>query len=207
MIQAFTTQIYKAALIANKSSLNRLLNPLIDDIENLLASDNAGHIWSKNNYVSGYTSYGSVDRLHQVLPSFKKLEKELLKHVADYVKSLDYDISMKDLSLSHCWVNVMPEGAQHTAHIHPLSVISGTFYLQIPKGASAIKFEDPRLGLFMNAPVLKAKARLKNKRFIALTPQEGDVVLFESWLRHEVPRNKTSEPRISVSFNYGWKSK
>jgi uncharacterized protein (TIGR02466 family) len=30
------------------------------------------------------------------------------------------------------------------------------------------------------------------------------VLLWESWLRHEVTANAARSPRISVSFNYGW---
>jgi uncharacterized protein (TIGR02466 family) len=204
MIQAFVTQIYNQPL-SSKKAQSSLVNELLEDVENLLVSDEAGHKWSNKNYVSGYTSYGSVDQLHRVFESFKKLEKQLKVHLKNYLESLEYDISPKDLVLSHCWVNVMPEGAQHSAHIHPLSVISGTLYLQIPKGSSPIKFEDPRLGFFMNSPIPKARAKLHNQRFLNLKPNEGDVVLFESWLRHEVPKNTTKEPRISVSFNYGWK--
>jgi len=204
MIQAFVTQIYNKPL-ANPKTLRSLGNQLLEDVENLLASDEAGHDWSEKNYVSGYTSYGSVDKLHMVMPSFKKLEQALEIHLKSYLNALEFEISAKDLYLSQCWVNVMPEGAQHTAHIHPLSVISGTMYLQLPKDSSPIKFEDPRLGFFMNAPMPKLKAKLINQRFITLKPDEGDVVMFESWLRHEVPLNTTAEPRISVSFNYGWK--
>lgn len=204
MIQAFTTQIYNQPLAAPKK-LRSLGNSLLEDIENLLASDEAGHKWSEKNYVSGYTSYSSADQLHRIFKSFKVLEQTLEVHLKSYLASLEYDIKPSDLYLSQCWVNVMPEGAQHTAHIHPLSVLSGTVYLQLPKGSSPIKFEDPRLGLFMNSPTPKVKAKLSNQRFITLKPDEGDVVLFESWLRHEVPQNTTAEPRISVSFNYGWK--
>lgn len=204
MIQAFVTQIYNKPLSTPKT-LRSLSNKLLEDVENLLASDEAGHSWSDKNYVAGYTSYGSVDKLHLIMANFKKLEQALEIHLKNYLSSLEYDIKASDLYLSHCWVNVMPEGAQHTAHIHPLSVISGTFYLQLPKGSSVIKFEDPRLGFFMNSPMPKANAKTANKRFLSLKPKEGDVVLFESWLRHEVPQNTTKEPRISVSFNYGWK--
>lgn len=207
MIEAFVTQIYKKRLIEKQTQVNSLNISLVDDVENLLASDEKGHQWSEKNYIDGYTSYGSIDKLHTVLPSFKKLEKHILTHVKNYIESLDYEIKVSDLSMSHCWVNVMPKGAQHTLHIHPLSVISGTYYLQIPKGCSAIKFEDPRLGFLMNTPNLKAKSQFKNKRFINVEPSEGDVVLFESWLRHEVPRNQTEEPRISISFNLGWNHK
>jgi len=34
--------------------------------------------------------------------------------------------------------------------------------------------------------------------------QAGTLVLFESWLRHEVPPNPAASPRISISFNYNW---
>lgn len=204
MIQAFVTQIYNQPL-ASPKVLRPLANNLLEDVENLLASDEVGHQWSEKNYVSGYTSYGSVDKLHLVFPGFKELEKALEKHLKNYLAALEYEIEAKDLYMSQCWVNVMPAGAQHTAHIHPLSVISGTVYLQLPKKSSPIKFEDPRLGFFMNSPMPKVKAKITNQRFITLKPDEGDVVLFESWLRHEVPQNTTNEPRISVSFNYGWK--
>ncbi len=204
MIQAFVTQIYNQPLAAPKN-LHSLGDRLLEDVENLLASDEAGHRWSEKNYVSGYTSYSSADKLNMIFSSFKKLEQTLEIHLKSYLNALEYEVKSKDLYMSQCWVNVMPQGAQHTAHIHPLSVISGTVYLQLPKGSSPIKFEDPRLGLFMNAPMPKLKAKLANQRFITLKPDEGDVVLFESWLRHEVPQNTTAEPRISVSFNYGWK--
>jgi uncharacterized protein (TIGR02466 family) len=32
----------------------------------------------------------------------------------------------------------------------------------------------------------------------------GKLVLFESWLRHEVPPNPVAAERVSISFNYGW---
>jgi uncharacterized protein (TIGR02466 family) len=32
----------------------------------------------------------------------------------------------------------------------------------------------------------------------------GQVVLFESWLRHEVPPNPSSADRVSISFNFSW---
>lgn len=98
----------------------------------------------------------------------------------------------------------MPEGAFHTMHIHPLSVISGTYYVQTPKNCSAIKFEDPRMVGFMASPPRAEKAQERNQRFVELKPQAGHVVLFESWMRHEVPQNLSSTERISISFNYDW---
>jgi uncharacterized protein (TIGR02466 family) len=90
----------------------------------------------------------------------------------------------------------MSKGVRHTQHLHPHSVISGTFYLS--PATTPLKFEDPRLGLFMNSPMRK-------NLFHEIYPQPGDLVLFESWLRHEVPAHKSAQKRVSLSFNYDWK--
>jgi uncharacterized protein (TIGR02466 family) len=56
----------------------------------------------------------------------------------------------------------------------------------------------------MNTPAVKEKAALRNQRFIEVQPSAGYVILFESWLKHEVPMNLSKKDRISISFNYGW---
>ena len=40
------------------------------------------------------------------------------------------------------------------------------------------------------------------QQFVYFQPVAGDVLLWESWLRHEVPMNLAEDHRISVSFNY-----
>ncbi len=74
----------------------------------------------------------------------------------------------------------------------------------MPKGTSAIKFEDPRLAIMMAAPARKENTRPELKNFIYMEPKLGEVLLWESWLRHEVQMNMADEERISVSFNYNW---
>jgi uncharacterized protein (TIGR02466 family) len=56
----------------------------------------------------------------------------------------------------------------------------------------------------MAAPPRKADAPRELRSFVYIAPKVGDVLLWESWLRHEVPLNMADEERISVSFNYGW---
>jgi uncharacterized protein (TIGR02466 family) len=197
MHSLFITQVYQSKIKTNLASL-------IEESAQIEKADGAGREWSKQNYHSSYTSYGSWDQLYRLSSEFEKLQKKIDSHVMKYAKSLDYDLPKGALKMNSMWVNIMRPGAQHTAHIHPHSVISGTYYLQTPPGCSSIKFEDPRLGFFMNAPVVKQSAKKANQRYVSLQPRAGDLILFESWLRHEVPRNETKKPRLSVSFNYGW---
>lgn len=201
----FSTQIYHEKLMPRGQKLNRLIKDVKTEAFQIEAMDDVGYTWSLTNYKNGYTSYSSQDQLHKLSSTFSGLESKIRRHVQKYLERLDYQANVDDLVMTDFWVNIMYPNTIHTAHIHPHSVISGTFYVSTPKGCSGIKFEDPRLGFFMNSPEVKPGARLYNQRFLELKPQAGDIALFESWLRHEVPLNSSKEPRISVSFNYGWK--
>lgn len=180
------------------------LKSLTEEAFLIKKADHIGQKWSELNYHGSYTSYGSWDQLYMMSSEFNKLKSKIDLHVLKYAKKLDFEIKKDSLKMNSMWLNIMENGAQHTAHIHPHSVFSGTYYVQTPPNASSIKFEDPRMGFFMNSPLVKPKAKTVNQRFVSLQPKAGDLVLFESWLRHEVPRNQSSKPRLSISFNYDW---
>lgn len=168
--------------------------------------DEAGQAWCEENDFPGYTSYASLTDLGWRFPIFADLIKMLDAHVAAFVKTLDFDLGDRKIVLEDLWINILPEGGIHTAHIHPHSVISGTTYVAMPEGASAIKFEDPRHAMMMAAPPRRKDARDELKTFVYFAPKVGDILLWESWLRHEVPMNMSEDHRISVSFNYKWES-
>lgn len=198
----FVTRLYRAELTG--AGARRLLGELETACRALAADDRAGLQWCADNDYPGYTSYASLDDLPDRFPPFADLTAELDGHVAAFARDLDLDLDGRKLRLDSLWVNVLPEGGYHTAHIHPHSVISGTLYVAVPKGASALKFEDPRLPQMMAAPPRKAKARRENQTFVTVEPKAGTVLMWESYLRHEVPVNKARTERISVSFNYRW---
>ena len=166
--------------------------------------DEAGLEWCEANGYPGYTSYASLSDLPWRFPIFDDLVKQLNKHVADFAKDLEFDLEGKELKLEDIWINILPEGGIHTGHLHPHSVISGTTYVSLPEGSAAIKFEDPRHPMMMAAPARVKEAREELKQFVYVAPKVGDVLLWESWLRHEVPMNMAEAERISVSFNYSW---
>jgi uncharacterized protein (TIGR02466 family) len=98
----------------------------------------------------------------------------------------------------------MGRGAVHGLHLHPLSTISGTYYVATPAGTPGLKFEDPRLERFMGAPPRLRTARRANRRWVTFAARAGALLLFESWLRHEVAPNPRAAERVSISFNYNW---
>ena len=168
----------------------------------LAAEDRAGQRWSKDHGYGGYTSYASLNDLTRRASIFADLERAIAKHVTSFARELQFDLGGRRLALDSLWINVMNKGAVHTPHIHPHSVISGTYYVTVPARSGAIRFEDPRLGLMMAAPPKKPNARAENRSFVDIAPKAGTLLLWESWLRHGVEPNGARGQRISVSFNY-----
>lgn len=198
----FVTRLYRAAL----SEQGKPIDPTEMEQSCLVIAedDEAGQEWCEENGYAGYTSYASLSDLAWRFPIFKDLVKVLDNHVAAFANDLQFDLGEKKLKLDSMWINILPEGGIHTSHIHPHSVISGTTYVAMPAETSTIKFEDPRSAMMMAAPTRLKDAREEMRQFIYVQPAVGDVLLWESWLRHEVPMNMAEDDRISVSFNYGW---
>jgi uncharacterized protein (TIGR02466 family) len=142
--------------------------------------------------------------MQQVSPTFERLERGLRRHLKAFVNALELDMTGRELAMTDCWVNIMPLQVAHSMHLHPLSTISGTYYVQTPRGTPGLKFEDPRLERFMASPPRRADARPENQPWSIVPAEAGKLVMFESWLRHEVPANTVPGERVSISFNYNW---
>ncbi|MDB6168630.1 MAG: hypothetical protein JWM88_1494 [Verrucomicrobia bacterium] len=198
----FATSIYQAPLRAAGSG--RFNAELADECRRLRDYDAAGRRWSAKNYPGGYTSYASMSELHRFSSTFGGLEKNLLAHVRAFGRALDFDLRGRTVRMSDCWVNIMPPRVAHSLHLHPLSFVSGTYYVVTPRGCPGLKFEDPRLSRFMAAPPRTAAAGAANRAHVTYPAKAGEVILFESWLRHEVAANQSEDERISISFNFSW---
>lgn len=187
----FPTLVHHAPLCLPASFLAQIL----DECRRIRAADAEGRAWSRKHYPGGFTSYASLCRLHRSFSTFMQLESRLGRPVRAFARRLKWDVDLRRLKMTDCWVNLMPRGVAHTLHLHPESVVSGTFYVKTPPGSPGLKLEDPRLDRFMAAPY-------RPGTHVVVPAQAGSVVLFESWLRHEVPPNGAAGERVSVSFNY-----
>ncbi len=192
----FTTPLYQADL-GDAAPVDALAHAL----GVLAREDRAGINWSREHGYNGYTSYASLNDLPQRDPDIAALVRLIDRHVARFADLAGMELPKK-LRLDSLWVNVMQPGASHSGHIHPHSVVSGTFYVAIPDGAGGIRFEDPRLPMLMAAPLRRANADESQQSFVTIQPQAGMLLLWESWLRHAVLPHQGKGQRLSISFNY-----
>ena len=138
----------------------------------------------ERNYAGGYTSYYDRHHVHDDEP-FASLMTEIMRHAQAYMPP-----ARGYLAPDKSWFSIMPSGGFHPAHAHPMSYLSGTFY---PKSLGEIAFHDPRIGA--------VAASFTPDPIIVYQAVAGRVIMFPSWLLHEVPVNRSSEDRLSFSFN------
>lgn len=96
------------------------------------------------------------------------------------------------------WINLHDRGGFNFLHLHEGSLLSGSFYLQVPPGSGEFVFRDPRPGVihgFIKGPVPNGYVD------IHLAPSDGLLVLFPCWIEHYVEPHDSDEPRITIAFN------
>ncbi len=68
--------------------------------------------------------------MHELSPTFAQLQRRLDRHVKAFARKLEFDLDGRELTMTDCWVNIMPQHVVHGLHLHPLSTISGMYYVQ-----------------------------------------------------------------------------
>ena len=192
----FVTKLYEAHVADEQ-----LLEKLAHSIRSLAEDDVAGLRWSREHRYSGYTSYASLNDLPRRDPGFAELAKILTRHASGFADECAFDLPRRP-KLDSLWANLLKGGGHHSGHIHPHSRISGTFYVEVPAGSGPIRFEDPRLPLMMAAPPRAKDASEELQAFVSVDPAPGLLLMWESWLRHEVLPGTGRGERLSISFNF-----
>jgi uncharacterized protein (TIGR02466 family) len=94
----------------------------------------------------------------------------------------------------------MFENDYHIPHIHPNSKLSGVMYLKVPEKSSSLYFYDPR----PHRKFVPREVKHPNKHnweWAVIPPVVGNMLIWESWIEHEVRRNESSEGRLTAVFN------
>ena len=88
-------------------------------------------------------------------------------------------------------------------HDHQNSVLSGTYYVQVPEPnmGDLVLHRGDTAEFFLTSKV-KREPTMANAMSIPLPVEESKFYLFPSWVKHSVERNNTDSERISIAFNF-----
>lgn len=129
----------------------------------------------------------------------KRIKEVIIEEVKEFCAKFGYNTDLYDFEVSNLWANRMAMGSTHKCHSHYGHVFSGCCYVQIPENSGLITF---------HSPIVTNKAEVKPKDYTThnsgmwtLEVTEGDIVMWESYLRHEVPSIPYDGIRMTVAFD------
>ncbi len=106
-------------------------------------------------------------------------------------------------SVKEMWINVLETGGAQAMHTHANSFISGVIYITHSHPSANTVFIKGIGGtdfVFTNQSPKTKVGQFNGGKWITPQANAGDMMLFPSYLLHEVPQNR-GERRISLSFN------
>ena len=133
-----------------------------------------------------YDNYLNADLSDAILRTFPRVEGKIVKNPFVYM-----------------WVNRNPKGARNSRHTHITFtrnlLLSGVYYVKVPKDSGRIRFYDPRNISIMNTPDNEYYNDSNMYNFVQ--PVKDMILFFPSWFEHDVEENKSNDERISIGFN------
>jgi uncharacterized protein (TIGR02466 family) len=146
------------------------------------------------------TSYYSPQVQVLADAQLRELEQFVIGTAAKFLEGLG--LPPRRLEVERSWINLFEPGAQEAQHSHDGSLLSCSYYVEAPKDCGCIVMPDPVGARRAHREFTKtAGDNLLTRREIAVEPQPGRLVMFESWLPHYVQCNKSDRVRISIAMN------
>jgi uncharacterized protein (TIGR02466 family) len=191
----FPTPVYRFK-IKNAEHLNA---PLEDIILAMEADERAARPDYQDVYPNGYTSYYSNKTLMDDV-RFKAIAGIISFEIANFAGQYGFDTDILFPRLEDMWTNIQYRGGSHPKHNHQNSHFSGVYYVAAPEQSSQIRFHDPKRMARMAEPKLNPPNPL-NHLDAEFDAEAGLLIVFPSYLEHDVTVHHSDEPRISMSFN------
>jgi uncharacterized protein (TIGR02466 family) len=188
LLPIFTTPMWEARVIDFENKKENLVQAAKNFKEKYPES-------TKLNAHSGYQSPLNLTKEPEFNEIFDFLCQLGLKAAAD-LQFVECDIF-----ITSAWVNFFETRQDMTySHAHG-DTFSGVVYLEIPKDSGKLVISNPGLNLVWQGCMLAPQKNKFTSEKLVITPNEGKIFLWPSYLMHQVLPNNHDETRISLNFN------
>jgi len=182
IIGIFPTPIY-----FSKININFTTEELsfIDEIKKFNCYENEGNFTSNDTYI-----------LNNII--FKNLKKQLDLKIKDYFDKVICTENNIIPHITQSWLNFTRTNQFHHRHQHFNSLVSGVLYINCDEKFDNIKFFSNKYEM------IKFKVKeynIFNSTGWTFPVKTGDIILFPSYLSHEVSIKQGNNLRISLAFN------
>ena len=130
--------------------------------------------------------------------------KNFISNISPSIEKVMIDMNWERkkqiVKISNMWAIINTGGSTNSRHQHGNSTISGAYYVRAPKNCGDIVFYDPRPAPVFCYPTA-LDSNLLNAQVNGITPKEGALILFPSYVDHSVNENLSNDERVVISFN------
>ncbi|MDA7947891.1 MAG: 2OG-Fe(II) oxygenase family protein [Hyphomicrobiaceae bacterium] len=189
----FFPTVVREIQIADAKKLNETIDVGIDRIRST-EPNSLPATWS----CDLYTTIGSPTTLVQH-EEFEPLREVIMREANDFANALELEIDRFPLKFTECWLNIYGEGHAQEVHHHSNAVISGIYYAKAPAGSGDLLIHSPYMDIMLDPPTRKSNGL--NVKVMPITPKEGKMILFQSFVKHSVKPTRGASERISIAFN------
>ena len=173
----------------------KLNTELENYILNLRKKDEKGQ---KKSNAGGWHSHNFDLNNDNTAKKFAKIFEEFYKKVI--INEMGWKYDSNKVKMEGMWSIINKKGSFNIQHNHANAYLSSAYYVRYPEKSGSIKFFDPREQKNIRYPKIKNYTDI-SAVITEITPKEGDLLIFPSYLYHSVGENLSEDDRIIVSFN------
>ena len=185
----FPTPIWTSVLSDN----SKINSEILEYIKKMRENDPNGI--KKSNFLGWHSKDFSLDS-----NEVKSFVNGVFPKIQNTLDDLGWDKEKNQIKITSMWAIVNNKNAYNGRHIHSNNYISAAYYVKAPKNCGDIIFYDPRDAKTIRKPIINKSNQL-NSEVVCITPHEGLLVMFPSYLHHSVNPNLSDDERIVISFN------
>ena len=169
----------------NEEMYSYIKNSQINDQKGIKKSNNKG--WHSKDF-----------NMQETAP--QNFIKNISTSIEKVISDMNWAKEKQTVKISNMWAIVNTGGSTNSRHQHGNSTLSGAYYVRAPKNCGDIVFYDPRPAPVFSYPTA-VSSNLLNAQVNSITPKEGALILFPSYVDHSVNENLSNSERIVISFN------
>jgi len=163
-------------------------------ILNIKKKDSKGQ--KKSNYGGWHSHF--FNQKDKPLEKFLKIIQKFIKKII--INEMGWKYNPDKVVIPVMWAIINKKGSFNIQHNHPNSFLSAVYYVETPNNSGTINFFDPKEQKNIRYPEVENFTEL-SAAVVNIEPQEGNLLVFPSYLYHSVNENLSDKERIIISFN------
>ena len=151
----------------------------------------------KSNVGGWHSPFFNLEKDNTPKKFIQNIQKFLQKVIED---EMGWEYIPNKVKIVSMWSIINNKNSFNIKHNHPNSYLSAAYYVKAPKNSGNINFYDTKEQKNIRTPIVKKFTDI-SAVVSSLEPEEGDLLLFPSYLYHAVEENLSDNNRIVISFN------